>query len=375
MRGQGRTFRRKERRVDGLLVESPIWWISYCKRGHEYRESAQTTDENKARKLLSRRLKEKERPTFVGQKEEKLTLEDLEAKILVDYQKHDRRSAVTVKHCLKGVKKFFPFDRLVDIGTERIDQYQQTRLSQGAARATVNREMGYLKRGFKLLVEGRQISQAPVIKLLEGENIRQGFLSKADFDKLVENLEPQVRDIVIFLYNSAWRSKEAMTLEWKDVDVAAGMVRLRRENSKNKHTRALPLIGELRDVVERREKERRLNCPFVFHRNGNQIKSFRGAWDTACVRTGLGYIEKNDESRKYSGLVPHDMRRSAVRNFRKAGLSENEGMKMSGHVTNSIYRRYDIIDEDDLKESMGKVQEYLKAQPKGAKVAPFKKAG
>jgi len=363
MRGQGRIFKRKERRADGSLVESPIWWISYCKRGHEFRESAQTTDEKKARKFLSRRLKEKERPTFVGPKEEKLTLDDLEAKILADYEKHNRRSATTVKHCLKGVKEFFSFDRLVDIGTERIDQYQETRLSQGAARATVNREMAYLRHGFKLLVKGKQISQVPVITLLEGENIRQGFLSKSDFDKLVENIDPQAQDIVIFLYNSGWRSKEAMTLEWKDVDVAAGMVRLRRENSKNKRSRALPLLGELQDVIERRLKERRLDCLFVFHRNGKQIKSFRKAWGTACEAIGQ------------PDLVPHDMRRSAVRNFRKAGLSENEGMKMSGHVTNSIYRRYDIIDEDDLKESMGKVQDYLKEQPKGAKVAPIKKAG
>ncbi|MCZ6622026.1 MAG: site-specific integrase [Deltaproteobacteria bacterium] len=375
MRGQGRIFKRKERRADGSLVESPIWWISYCKRGHEFRESAQTTDENKARKFLSRRLKEREKPTFVGPKEEKLTLDDLEAKILVDYQKHNRRSAATVKHCLKGVKEFFSFDRLVDIGTERIDQYQETRLSQGAARATVNREMSYLRHGFKLLVEGRQISQTPVIKLLEGENIRQGFISKADFDKLVENLEPQARDIVIFLYNSGWRSKEAMTLEWRDVDVEGGMIRLRRENSKSKRSRALPLLGELQDVIERRVKERRLDCLFVFHRGGKQVKSFRKAWDTACVSTGFGRREEKNGSLKYVGLVPHDMRRSAVRNFRKAGLSENEGMAMSGHVTNSIYRRYDIIDEEDLKESMGKVQDYLSEQPKGAKVAPIKKAG
>ena len=69
------------------------------------------------------------------------------------------------------------------------------------------------------------------------------------------------------------------------------------------------------------------------------------------------------------------MRRSAVRNFRKAGLSENEGMAMSGHKTNSVYRRYDIIDEEDLRESMGRVQEFLKNQPDDSKVASMKRAG
>ncbi len=48
---------------------------------------------------------------------------------------------------------------------------------------------------------------------------------------------------------------------------------------------------------------------------------------------------------------------------------------MSGHKTNSIYRRYDIIDEEDMKESMGKVQDYLKAQPKGSKVTQIRKTG
>jgi len=74
-------------------------------------------------------------------------------------------------------------------------------------------------------------------------------------------------------------------------------------------------------------------------------------------------------------LVPHDMRRSATRNFRKAGLSENEGMAMTGHKTHSIYQRYDIIDEEDMKQSMEKVQDYLKAQPRGSKVTPIRKAG
>ena len=68
------------------------------------------------------------------------------------------------------------------------------------------------------------------------------------------------------------------------------------------------------------------------------------------------------------------MRRSAVRNFRKAGLSETEGMKMSGHKTNSVYKRYDIIDEEDLKVAMGKVQRYLKSQKSGRKVVSMRGA-
>jgi len=356
MRGMGRTYQR-----------GSTWWIAYSKSGHEFRESAHTADADKAKKFLSRRLKEREKPTFVGPKEEQLTLDDLEAKILADYEKHNRRSAATATYCLKRVKEYFAFDHLVDITTGRIDQYQQARLHEKAARATINREMAYLRRGFKLLIEGEQVSRVPVIKLLEGENVRQGFIDVGDFYSVVGHLfptvHPSIKDVLEFLYHSGWRSKEVTKLEWPDVDVDGDMVRLRRENNKTKKVRMLPLIGELKNIIARRLTEKRLDCPYVFHRNGKQIKSFLKAWKTACDDIGQ------------PNLVPHDMRRSAVRNFRKAGLTENEGMAMSGHKTNSIYKRYDIIDEQDLRESMNKVQGYLRAQPKVSKVTPMRKAG
>ena len=47
---------------------------------------------------------------------------------------------------------------------------------------------------------------------------------------------------------------------------------------------------------------------------------------------------------------------------------------MSGHRTNAIYKRYDIIDEKLLKESMGKVQGYLKGQPGQSKASPIRAA-
>ena len=97
------------------------------------------------------------------------------------------------------------------------------------------------------------------------------------------------------------------------------------------------------EIIQRRLEVRRLDCPYVFHRRGKRIASFRKVFKAAATAAGI------------PGLVPHDMRRSAVRNFRRAGLSEHEGMKLSGHETDSIYHRYDIISDDDLTESMNRV--------------------
>jgi len=99
----------------------------------------------------------------------------------------------------------------------------------------------------------------------------------------------------------------------------------------------------------------------VFHRCGKQIRSFRKAFKAGAKEIG------------YEGLLPHDMRRSGVRNFRKSGLSESEGMALSGHKTSSVYRRYDIISDDDLTESMKRVQEHLKKLAENQKVVPIKR--
>ena len=82
-------------------------------------------------------------------------------------------------------------------------------------------------------------------------------------------------------------------------------MRLRPEASKNKEGRDLPLIegSELRAIIDRATKARRLDCRFVFHNDGQRIGDFRKAWATACTAAGVGKI------------LVHDLRRSGVRNI------------------------------------------------------------
>ena len=83
-------------------------------------------------------------------------------------------------------------------------------LEEGAARASVNRELAYLRRGFKLMLKAGDISAIPaVIELLQGENVRKGFVAPAEFASLSEKIaDADARDLVAFLYNAGWRSGE-----------------------------------------------------------------------------------------------------------------------------------------------------------------------
>lgn len=72
---------------------------------------------------------------------------------------------------------------------------------------------------------------------------------------------------------------------------------------------------------------------------GSQIRDFRKALANACEAAG------------YPGKLFHDFRRTAVRNLERAGVPRSTAMAMVGHETESIYRRYAIVDESMHREA------------------------
>ena len=181
-------------------------------------------------------------------------------------------------------------------------------------------------------------------------------------------------DIIRFTYLSAWRSGEPMSLQWSKVDTDDWVIWLSRRDEKTKRARTLALVGELREIIERRLAKRLPHCLYVFHRNGKPVKSFRRAFESAALKVGLGQIVKDEKGKEhYVGVTPHDMRRSGVRNFTKAGLGESEGMSISGHKTNAVYKRYNIIDEEMQRAALERVQDYQEREVERRKVVPLRK--
>ena len=99
------------------------------------------------------------------------------------------------------------------------------------------------------------------------------------------------------------------------------------------------LLQHQRERTSALEQSTGTVIPWVFHRNGRPIKSLYASWRKACRATAL------------SGRILHDFRRTAVRNLERAGVPRADAMAMVGHLTESIYRRYAIRDEANLRES------------------------
>ena len=114
----------------------------------------------------------------------------------------------------------------------------------------------------------------------------------------------------------------------------------------------LPLTGRLWEIIQEQAKRCIAECPFVFHHQGSQIGDFRKAWKRACKEAGV------------SGLLVQDLRRCAARNLSRAGVPREVAMKITGHKTESMYRRYRIVDERDIKEATERMQAHLAEQVK-----------
>jgi integrase len=342
LRGMGSVYQRGE-----------VWWVCYYYRGKQFRESAHASGkrgESVARELLKKRLGEIHSGGFIGPREDRVTFEDMVADLENDYAINGRRSLHTAKYHIAHLREVFGFSRAVDITLDRVRAYQSQRIKEGAAPATVNREVSYLGKMLTLAVGAGKLSRRPRFTMLQENNVREGFLEHGEFLSLLSHLPPHLKGVVEFLYLSGWRKSEALKLEWRDVSLPSRVVRLRVENSKNKEARTLPLTGRLWEVIQERARERRLDTPQVFHHGGRRIQSFRKAWRSACDAAELG------------GVIPHDLRRCAARNLSRAGVPEVVAMSITGHKTNSMYRRYRIVDERDLREATEKMQLHLAAQ-------------
>ena len=311
-----------------------------------------------------------------------------------DYRLRAKNSPQFRSH-LTHIRNYFGAWRALEVTAEAVDRFITGRQEAGSAAASINRSTQFLAQAFKLAVDRKHLTTAPQIRhLSEKGNSRQGFFSDAEFRSLVKNLPAYLQDFVRFGYLTGWRKGEIASLRWEDVD--DDIIRLRGENAKNGEGRSVTLGGELGELIERRKAGRQVETEtggvlltaFVFHHKGEPVGDFRKAWATACVAAGLGrfacdlckrtidghWCEECAAASTYSGRIFHDFRRTAVRNMVRAGVPERVAMTISGHKTRSIFDRYNIVNEADLRDAMQRTQDYLKdtaEQPKRPVVIPI----
>jgi integrase len=350
MRGDGRLYTRQG---------SSLIWCAYYLRGKQYRESTGETDEKKALKFLKNKLKEVHADevgarAFVGPQQRRITVNELLDSLETDYRLESKDSAQFKSH-LKPLRAYFGDRRAVSVTSDAIDAFIEDRIQKEYKPATINRSTQLLGQAFKLALQKQKLSASPYIRhLSEKDNVRQGFFGVLEFEAVKSNLPDYLKDYCYFAFLTGWRKSEVASLRWSDVE--GDLLQLRGVNSKNGEGRSVTLEGELAELIERRRKARAVKTKsgvilvdLVFHHNGGAIVDLRKAWASACKLSGL------------PGRLFHDLRRSGVRNMTRAGVPQTVAMKISGHKTDSMFRRYNITSEADLRDAVKRTQAYLLA--------------
>jgi integrase len=354
-----------------------VWWISYIAPSGKSEREPGGKRKGDAERLLQRRIGSKELGLPVIPRAERLTFDDAAKDVINDFVANNKRSIVVARRRIeKHLTPFFGGRRMAGITSADVRAYVAKRQTQivvlrkehrsaageivpaktkPVANATINRELQMLKRCFSLAIQSGRIASRPHIAMLREAPARSGFFDRAEIDAVIAHLPADLGAVIEFAFITGWRQSEVLTLEWRQVDFAADEVRLFAGMTKNGLPRTFPLTTDLRRLLKAREaahtalKQAGHITPLVFWRmvakgrggdkKPRKIITFAKAWRKGCAAAGC------------PGRIPHDLRRSAVRTFTRAGISEHAAMKLSGHLTASIFARYDIVSENDLRSA------------------------
>jgi integrase len=318
-----------------------IWWVQIFQDGKRIMRSSKSAKKSDAVNLRNQLLSKKERGEALSGAAEKVVIGEL----LDDLLKSDIKKStryIWEKVIEKNIRPFFGDLRARRLSTDRMDDYRQKRKAEGRSDATVNRELSILRTALHNARKRTppKVLTVPYFPMIQETTVRKGFLTDQQYGSLRDALPEELRPVFITGYITGIRKGELLRITWPQVDFEARLITLQYGETKNQEPRSVPITsGDMFDALAASKKQRDElwpQSPWVFSRAGQMIRDFRWAWDEACKSGGV------------PGLHFHDLRRTAVRNMRRAGVPQVVRMKISGHKTDSMERRYNITDAEDL---------------------------
>lgn len=339
------------RGTGSVIQRGNIWWIQFCQDGKVYRESAETAIKEVAERKLRKRLAAIDDGRFRGLATEKITVAEMMKALFTKKENGELDHAKSLDWDKRRwnihLEPVFGHLKARAVTEDKISKYIAGRKNAAAAAASINRELSLLRRAFAI----HNHIACPKFPRLKEDNVRKGFVSDEQYAKLAAECAKEglwLRALLEIGANYGLRRGEMLSLRVEQLDKATGRVRLEGSQTKNGSGRAFTLTSDTRHLLFALI-EGKAQSDYVFTRpDGSPIGDFRKLWANVCERAGV------------PGLLIHDLRRTAVRNMIRSGVSDNVAMAISGHKTRSVFDRYDIVSESDLDAAAAKIEQRRK---------------
>jgi integrase len=327
------------------------WTIQYYRDGRRIREATGLTSRVRAQDELTKRLNAVNEGNWQPKKKRAVRLQELHDNLLAWYRLNKPKAVKQLGwRWEKHLKAVFADTCAANVTAADLDRYALRRKEEGAENGTVNRELTALRRMYNLARKQGTLTVMPYFSLLPEADPRQGFVDDAQFDRLVAaSDEPWMRVFLELGYTYGWRCGELLPLRVKQLNFDRREIRLEVGTTKNKDGREVamtPTVYTLLKVATQGKGAEEQVLTRANARTGQRkpVKEMRRAWCRLIKRAGL------------PGLLVHDLRRSAAKATRRAGISEKVAMEMGGWRTRSVFERYAITDPTDQQMAAAAIE-------------------
>lgn len=331
-----------------------VWWIEYYDHEKRLRRKRIGTSKTAAEVELAEIKKALVEGRYIQKSPEVRTnFKELAAWYLDLPDVKAKRSYIRDRQLVANLLAFFGSRLLKDISPSLVEAYRQKRLQEPSARtgrtrgdltapATVNREVACLKAIYNKAIKNGKAERNPCqgVKMLKENNERDRVLSEEEFHRLLAACPEHLKPVVKLAYYTGMRQGEILNLTWGQVNLKEGFIRLTPRNTKTAEGRLVPLTNELIEMLKARPKG--LPHTPVFTYKGRSVGEMKRSFATAVKRAGL------------EDFTFHDLRHTAINNWRLAGHDYFRIMAATGHKTMGVFKRYNTVTKEELKALVGR---------------------
>jgi integrase len=270
-----------------------------------------------------------------------------------------------------SIRPAFGDRRPASLTTLDFERYREER-EKDVDPVTVNRDFAYLRAALNngmLRQTPKKVDSVPYMPMAdESHNVRTGFVEVPGYKEILQQLPVTLKPLFVCGDHVSTRKGELKNIVWSQADFEESVIVLEPADTKTGTGRYLPIHGDMGEWLTKQKAVRDAEfpeCPWVFFwhtvdcmlghggvrtKPGSRVQKFDASWKAAVKRAGN------------EGLLFHDLRRSAQRNMRKAGIDQSIRMKISGHKTDSMERRYNIVDIEDVKGAAKQMAQWIKGE-------------
>ena len=317
-----------------MFKRSGVWWTCIRHNGRKIQKSLETSD-----RKLAKAIKAKVRTEIVeGSYFEKLIGRDKTFKDMMDKLMAEHAPKVSVSTqssyatSLKHLNPYFCESGLLSISSKMISRYKVFRNSEGAAPASVNRELSMLTKALNLAVkEWEWLRDNPASKVPKDKenNERDRWITKDEEKIILDNSPEWIGEIVVFLLNTGLRLEESLSLEWSRVNLLRRTILIRE--TKNGSPKTLPLNKIALGVLNQRSRVKSLRNDLVFIScRGKKVNRhfLRKRFYDVLKEVGI------------ENLWLHDLRHTFATRLAQAGVDLYKISKLLGHKDIRMTQRY-----------------------------------